>query len=118
GSPKKFFGVGGKCHSNEMVMFQILCENAELIEITAYVVNSLPGGIDILIGNDQLHKVSPDEALTKDKQLVLPTKLCGNVYYSGLVNSNDKATVALVEARKLNPADDYSRPWSVEEYLE
>ena len=117
GSPKNFFGVGGKCHSNEMVMFQILCENAELIEITAYVVNSLPGGIDILIGNDQLHKVSPDEALTKDKQLVLPTKLCGNVYYSGLVNSDDKATVALVEARKLNPADDYSRPWSVEEYL-
>ena len=104
GQPKNFFGVGGKCHSYEMVRFQVLCENKELIEITAYVVENLPGGIDILLGNDQLHKVSPDEELTENKQLRLPTKICGDVYYSGTIKDQDKATVAIIEAQKLAPA--------------
>ena len=78
-----FDGVGGVNPSSEMALFQVVSNQGKAIEFTAYVLDRLPGDLDMIIGSDQLYKVFKPQALGEDKRCFFNTEF-GVIKYGGM----------------------------------
>src|SRR5690625_2067822 len=73
GKPLVFDGVGGLNPSSEMAIFQVVSHEGQSYEFTAYVLERLPGNLDMVIGADQLYKIMKPSALSHDKKCYFDT---------------------------------------------
>ena len=88
GQPMVFDGVGGLNSSREMALFQVVSKQGKIFEFIAYVLERLPGDLDMLIGSDQLYKVMKPESLSADKRCYFDTEF-GQLKFGG-TNKEEK----------------------------
>ena len=98
GQPMIFDGVGGVNPSSEMALFQVVSNQGKAIEFTAYVLDRLPGDLDMIIGSDQLYKVFKPQALGEDKRCFFNTEF-GVIKYGGIDSEEKFAGVARVDVQ-------------------
>src|SRR5699024_8080769 len=122
GQPMIFDGVGGVNPSSEMALFQVVSNQGKAIEFTAYVLDRLPGDLDMIIGSDQLYKVFKPQALSEDKRCFFNTEF-GMIKFGGIDSEEKFARIARVDVQVENPrhvleelSSDVSKANAAEEY--